>query len=70
MLKKSENTPLRAFAGFGKIYGSFFICSGGEIGRHACLRCMWRDPCGFESRPEHQFLNKAAFAVFFVGGDL
>ena len=32
----------------------FHACSGGEIGRHACLRCMWRDPCGFESRPEHQ----------------
>ena len=31
----------------------FMSCSGGEIGRHACLRCMWRDPCGFESRPEH-----------------
>ena len=29
-------------------------CSGGGIGRHACLRCMCRKVCRFESCPEHQ----------------
>ena len=49
-IKKNACTPYRDMI----YYAPFFPhCSGGEIGRHACLRCMWRDPCGFESRPEH-----------------
>ena len=49
----TKNPPLRKRRDFGIISIVFTPRSGGEIGRHACLRCMWRDPCGFESRPEH-----------------
>ena len=40
-------------------------CSGGEIGRHVCLRCIWRDPCGFESRPEHHLPKAKVFGFCF-----
>ena len=47
-------TPLRKRCRYDILHTNFLPCSGGEIGRHVCLRCIWRDPCGFESRPEHQ----------------
>ena len=51
--QNTKNPPLRRRRDFGIIFAVFTPRSGGEIGRHACLRCMWSDPCGFESRPEH-----------------
>ena len=56
-LLQTENPPLRSHGDFGIISSVFTPRSGGEIGRHACLRCMWRDPCGFESRPEHHVVG-------------
>ena len=53
-----SRTPLRGVADYDILRAVSVTCSGGEIGRHACLRCMWRDPCGFESRPEHQVAEK------------
>ena len=54
---QTENPPLRSHGDFGIIFAVFTPRSGGEIGRHACLRCMWSDPCGFESRPEHHVVG-------------
>ena len=56
-LSQNKNPLLRRRRDFGIILAVFTPRSGGEIGRHACLRCMWRDPCGFESRPEHHVVG-------------
>ena len=56
-LSQNKNPLLRRRRDFGIIFAVFTPRSGGEIGRHACLRCMWRDPCGFESRPEHHVVG-------------
>jgi hypothetical protein len=52
----------------GKVYTMprFQHCSGGEIGRHVCLRCIWVTPCGFESRPEHHFSKDRVKRFFFL----
>ena len=57
-------TPLRVAESYDILFTNFKPCSGGEIGRHVCLRCIWRDPCGFESRPEHQFRSDK-LRIFF-----
>ena len=52
----------------GKVYTMprFQHCSGGEIGRHVCLRCIWVTPCGIESRPEHHFSKGRVKRLFFL----
>ena len=56
-LSQNECPPLPSGYEFGILPPVFTPRSGGEIGRHACLRCMWSDPCGFESRPEHHVVG-------------
>lgn len=69
-LLQTENPPLRSHGDFGIISLVFTPRSGGEIGRHACLRCMWVTPCGFESRPEHHLKPPQGGFLFPVSGKM
>ena len=52
-LQKNRKKVLPTSKKYLQIWG-FKNRSGGGIGRHVRLRGVWRRPCGFESRSEHQ----------------